>query len=175
MDAYMAKIRKLENKFSGLQIHHVIHDNNVAADVLLKLGSDRAEVPPGIFVHELHHPSVTNSDQMIIDSGPLEPSREDMMVDIDWRSPFIDFIREQMLPPGVKKDSAEAARIMRHSKNYILIHDKLYKRGAGTGILMKCISTEDGKPILQEIHDGTCGNHVASRALVGKAFRSMFY
>ena len=40
MDAYVAEIRKLENKFSGLQIHHVVRDNNVAADVLSKLGSD---------------------------------------------------------------------------------------------------------------------------------------
>ena len=53
MDDYVAEIRKLENKFSGLEIHHVISDNNVAADVLSKLGSDRAEIPPGIFVHEL--------------------------------------------------------------------------------------------------------------------------
>ena len=56
MDAYVAEIRKLENKLSRLEIHHVVRDNNVAADVLSKLGSDRAEVPPGIFVHELHHP-----------------------------------------------------------------------------------------------------------------------
>ena len=54
MDAYVAEIRKLENKFSGLEIHHVIRDNNMAADVLSKLSSDRAEVHLGIFVHELH-------------------------------------------------------------------------------------------------------------------------
>ena len=61
MDAYVAEIRKLENKFSELEIHHVIYDNNVAANVLSKLGSDRAEVTPGIFVHELHHPSIITS------------------------------------------------------------------------------------------------------------------
>ena len=32
MDAYVAEIRKLENKFSGLEIHHVDRDNNVGAD-----------------------------------------------------------------------------------------------------------------------------------------------
>ena len=58
MDAYVAEIRKLENKFSGLEIHHVDRNNNVGADVLSKLGSTRAAVPPGVFVHELHHPSV---------------------------------------------------------------------------------------------------------------------
>ena len=40
MDAYVAEIRKLENEFSGLEIHHVVRDNNVAVDVLSKLGSD---------------------------------------------------------------------------------------------------------------------------------------
>ena len=70
MDAYIAEIRKLENKFSGLEIHHVIRDNNIAADVLSKLGSDRAEVPPGIFVHELHHQSIDTSTPMEIDTVP---------------------------------------------------------------------------------------------------------
>jgi hypothetical protein len=40
---------------------------------------------------------------------------------------------------------------------------------------MKCVSTEEGKEILQEIHEGVCGNHAASRTLVGKTFRSSFY
>jgi hypothetical protein len=40
---------------------------------------------------------------------------------------------------------------------------------------MKCVPTGVGKDILQEIHDGTCGNHAASRTLVGKASRSGFY
>ena len=39
MDAYVEEIRKLENKFSGLEIHHVDLDNNVGADVLSKLSS----------------------------------------------------------------------------------------------------------------------------------------
>jgi hypothetical protein len=40
---------------------------------------------------------------------------------------------------------------------------------------MKCVSMEEGKEILQEIAEGVCGNHAASRTLVGKAFRSGFY
>jgi hypothetical protein len=40
MDAYITEIHKLKNKFSGMEIHHVILDNNVGADVLSKLDSD---------------------------------------------------------------------------------------------------------------------------------------
>jgi hypothetical protein len=50
MDAYCAEVRKLEKKFQGLEILHVLRDSNVPADVLAKLGSDRAKVPPGVFV-----------------------------------------------------------------------------------------------------------------------------
>jgi ribonuclease HI len=58
MDAYIVEICKLENKFSGLEIHHVIRNNNVGVDVLLKLGSNRANVPSGVFVHScITHPS----------------------------------------------------------------------------------------------------------------------
>ena len=97
------------------------------------------------------------------------------MIETDWRSMFIDYIKDKLLPPGIKKDDAEAIHIMRCSKNYVLIDDKLYKRGAGSRILMKCITAQEGKEILHEAHEGTCRNHAASRTLVGKVFRSGFY
>jgi hypothetical protein len=37
---------------------------------------------------------------------------------------------------------------------------------------MKCVPIEEGKEIVQEIHEGACDNHVLSRMLVRKAFRS---
>ena len=68
MDAYVEEIRKFENKFSGLEIHHIDRDNNMGADVLSKLGSTRAAVPPGVFIHELHHPSVKVQIQQTTDA-----------------------------------------------------------------------------------------------------------
>jgi hypothetical protein len=58
MDAYCLEVRKLENKFYGLKFHNIVRDNNVAADVLSKLGSTHTQVPAGVFVHELHAPSI---------------------------------------------------------------------------------------------------------------------
>jgi ribonuclease HI len=58
IDVYITEIRKLENKFSGLGIHHVIRDNNLGVDVLLKLDSDRADVPYGVLAMScITHPS----------------------------------------------------------------------------------------------------------------------
>jgi hypothetical protein len=60
------EIHKLKNKFSGLKIHHVIRDNNVGPNVLSKLESDQANVPPGVFIHKLHHPSIKPPDSSSI-------------------------------------------------------------------------------------------------------------
>jgi ribonuclease HI len=50
MGKYCAAVRKLEDKFEGLEFHHVERDRNAAADALSKLGSSWAQAPPGIFV-----------------------------------------------------------------------------------------------------------------------------
>jgi hypothetical protein len=84
-------------------------------------------------------------------------------------------IQEHELPPGIDPKSVEATLILRRSKGYVLVVGNLYKHGSLSGILMKCVRTEEGREILQEIHEGVCGNHAASRTLVGKAFRSGFY
>jgi ribonuclease HI len=108
MDAYVMEICKLENKFSGLEINHVIHENNVGADVLSKLGYDRAIVPPGVFIHELHHPSIRAPDSSSIAEGPKEPDREVLMIEVNWRLAFIDYIQEHKLPPGINPKSGSS-------------------------------------------------------------------
>jgi ribonuclease HI len=58
INAYYAEVRKLEAHFEGPEFHHVCRDNNVAADVLSKLGSKRALVPAGVFVQDLRKTSI---------------------------------------------------------------------------------------------------------------------
>jgi len=70
----------------------------------------------------------------------------------------------------VPADNTERERLTRRSKHYVLVEGKLYCKNAKEELLQKCVSMEEGKKILKEIHVGTCGNHTASRTLVGKAF-----
>jgi hypothetical protein len=93
-----------------------------------------------------------------------------MMIDVNWRQPFIDNIHEQTVPT----DKNLAEQLISRAKSYVLVGDKLYTRGASSGVLMKCVPREEGKAIL-EIHKGVRGNHVSSRTLVSKAFRRAFY
>jgi hypothetical protein len=130
MEAYVQEVRKLENKFSGLEVHHVLREHNVAADTLSKLGSARAQVPARVFVQELKQPSISSSPQVSTGDDSVQPDREVMLVGEDWRGPFIDFIRDHILPAGMDPKSAAAARVIRRSKGFVLVEDKLYRRGA---------------------------------------------
>jgi ribonuclease HI len=94
MDTYCLEVRKLENKFYGLEFHHVVRNNNVAADVSSKFGSTRAQLLAGVFVHELHAPSIPEPVPTTTDPAPLPAGQEVMMIEVDLRQPFIDYIRE---------------------------------------------------------------------------------
>jgi predicted choloylglycine hydrolase len=91
-----------------------------------------------------------------------------MVITRSWTQ---NFIKENKLP----SNKEEATRIIRRSKNYVLVGNNLYRRTASSGVLLKCISIEEGKEIIEEIHSGCCSNHTASRTLVGKTFRTGFY
>jgi hypothetical protein len=60
------------------------------------------------------------------------------------------------------------------AKRYTLVEGDLYRYGTN-GILLRCITWEDGCELLVEIHGGECGNHASSRTVVGKAFQHGFY
>jgi hypothetical protein len=149
----------------------MIRVNNVAADVLSKLGSTRAQVPAGVFVHELHAPSIPEPAPSTTDPAHPLAGQEVMMIDVDWRQPFIDYLSEQKVP----SDKNLVEQLVQRAKSYVLVKDKLYRRGASSGVLMKCVPREEDKGILEEIHKGVCGNHASSRTLVSKAFRRAFY
>jgi hypothetical protein len=72
------------------------------------------------------------------------------------------------------KDHVSAEHIVWLAKRYMVVEGDLYRRGAN-GILMWCITQEEGHELLAEIHGGECRSHSSSRTLVGKAFWHGFY
>jgi hypothetical protein len=87
-----------------------------------------------------------------------------------WARPIMDF----MVNGQLSANEAEARRILRRSKAYTIINNEIYKRST-TGVLQRCVESSEGQEMLQEIHQGECGHHASSRALVSKAFRHGFY
>ena len=58
MEAYCQEVRRLEDKFDGLELNHIPRRLNEAADTLAKAASSREPVPTGVFASDQHKPSV---------------------------------------------------------------------------------------------------------------------
>jgi ribonuclease HI len=62
MEAYCDAVRRLEDKFFGLELNHIARRYNETADELAKIASERTTVPPDVFSRDLHQPSVKTDD-----------------------------------------------------------------------------------------------------------------
>ena len=58
MVAYRNAVLKMSAWFEGLEFHHVVQENNQAADILSRIGAKCDPVPPNIFLERLFKPSV---------------------------------------------------------------------------------------------------------------------
>ena len=72
MEAYCREVRKLEDKFYGLELNHIARKYNEAADELAMLASTRSTVPPDVFSRDVFGSSVKIGPG----SGPSTPPLE---------------------------------------------------------------------------------------------------
>ena len=68
----------------------------------------------------------------------------------------------------------EAERVAWQATTYCIEDGELYRRRPND-VSLHCISREQWKELLADIHGGDCGHHTSSRTLIGKVFRSGFY
>jgi hypothetical protein len=176
MEAYCDEVRRLEDKFYGLELNHIARRYNETTDELAKIASGRTMVPPDVFSRDLHQRSV-KTDDTPEPEAPSAAEGEALRVDEErngvppnqnWQTPYLPYLHQGELP----LDRTEARRLARRAKSFVLLDDRkeLYHRSP-SGILQRCISIAEGQELLQEIHSGACGHHAAPRALVGNAFR----
>jgi ribonuclease HI len=201
MEAYCDEVRRLEDKFYGLELNHVARLYNETADELAKIASGQTTVPPDVFSRDLHQPSVKTDDTPEPEKAsaqpkapsalpeaplaqpeapsvaegealPVEEERNGVPPNQNWQTPYLQYLHRGELP----LDGTEARRLARRAKSFVLLGDRkeLYHRSP-SGVLQRCISIAEGQELLQEIHSGACGHHAAPRALVGNGFRQGFY
>jgi ribonuclease HI len=70
IEAYCEEVRRLEDKFHGLELNHIARKYNEATDELAKIASSRTTVSPDVFTRDLHQPSVN----IRVDGGADGPS-----------------------------------------------------------------------------------------------------
>jgi ribonuclease HI len=127
MEAYCDEVRRLEDKFFGLELNHIARRYNETADELAKIASGRTTVPPDVFSRDLHQPSVKVDDapepeaplarpevpsaqpevpsaQPEVPSAPeaealdVEEELSGAMPDRNWQAPYLRYLRQGELP-----------------------------------------------------------------------------
>ena len=85
-------------------------------------------------------------------------------------SSIISFLQDGHLP----QDAEEARKVKKRAARFMIRNDTLYKRGFSMPYL-KCIDEVEAKYILEEIHEGVCGDHAGPRSLVSKVVRTGYF
>jgi ribonuclease HI len=73
MEAYCDEVRRLENKFYGLELNHIAQRYNETADELAKIASGQTTVPPDVFSRDQHQPSVKIDDAPEPQEASVQP------------------------------------------------------------------------------------------------------
>ena len=68
--------------------------------------------------------------------------------------PYIKYLQNQMLP----QDEGHA-KILQKKAGWFELHEGTIYKKSYTHPFLKCVSPEEGKFILHEIHEGGCGIH----------------
>ena len=79
MAVYCQEVRRLEDRFDGLELNHIPRRLNEAADALAKAASGRELVPTGVFASDQHKPLVHYEGSERADDGPSDPSDPEVM------------------------------------------------------------------------------------------------
>src|SRR5207253_10792239 len=103
MSAYYQEVRKLEGTFDGLELTHVLRNDNNEANELAKLGSKRAPVPTGVFVQQLHQPTISEEATEPVNK-PTEA--EVFAINPYWTTSYLNYLLRDELP----EDRAELAQ-----------------------------------------------------------------
>jgi ribonuclease HI len=147
MEAYCDEVRRLEDKFYGLELNHVARRYNKTADELAKIALGRTMVPPNVFSRDIYQPSVKLNDAPKPEETSTQPEvpssteGEALRIEIEqngvtpnlnWQTPYLEYLLRGELP----LDKAEAQRLARRAKSFVLLGDEkeLYHRSS-SGIL----------------------------------------
>ncbi|GAU45570.1 hypothetical protein TSUD_27710 [Trifolium subterraneum] len=160
---YLNLIRAKLAKFKETEVKHVPREHNARADVLSKLASTRRKKAgnQSLIQETLTKPSIEKTAEVMHICAVDEQS---------WMSPVYNFLKSNALPV----DAKEATKIRKRACSYVLLDDKLYRRGFSIPLL-KCVEEARVEFILQEIHEGINGQHIGGRSLARKALRAGYY
>ena len=87
-----------------------------------------------------------------------------------WIKEFKEYLTQGTLP----EEEEDMEHVARQATAYCIQDGELYRKRPND-VSLRCISREQGRELLADIHGGDFGHHSSSRTHVGKAFHSGFY
>ncbi|XP_015944154.1 uncharacterized protein LOC107469288 [Arachis duranensis] len=159
LERYWLMARDLISKFSSFIILHVHRKKNVRADILSKLAATRADTQTSAL------------SQLTLEKPSVEPLSVTNINHLhDWRRPFLEYINAGIIP----RDEINPQHFKRKASLYTNIAGELYRRGFSQPLL-RCLNEEEAKEVMDEVHQGVCGNHIGGQALAAKIVRTGYY
>ncbi|KAL5542852.1 hypothetical protein UlMin_010562 [Ulmus minor] len=148
MASYLEKAKELLGQFDTVTITQIPRNENTNADALARLATGLEDsLLKTVPLEILVEPSIDKHQQ--VDAISDKPT---------WMDPIVAYLRDGTLP----QDKFEAHK------------DKLRKRSFSSPSLT-CLNEDQAKYVLQEVHEGVCGNHSSGRALAHKVLRQGYY
>ncbi|XP_048494495.1 uncharacterized protein LOC125494754 [Beta vulgaris subsp. vulgaris] len=87
---------------------------------------------------------------------------------------WYDGIKAYKLTGELPEEKMAAQKLKRDSAWYCIFQGQLYKKGFSLPLL-RCVTACEATKVIEEIHEGICGNHIGEKALALKALRAGFY
>ncbi|XP_062104043.1 uncharacterized protein LOC133815192 [Humulus lupulus] len=152
----LQKVIDLRSHFRQFELILVPREQNQKADALAKLAS------AGGCTRQSSISISRSSKDMEVYSTSSEPEC--------WIDPIIKYLTTSELPPNPK----DAKLLRLRAQRYSMIHGTLYRKSFN-GPYLRCLRPSEAKKLLEEIHEGTCGNHIGGRSLAHKALTAGYY
>jgi len=85
-----------------------------------------------------------------------------------------DTIKEYLLNGKLPENSKMRQKLLRKASRYVIQDGRLYRYGFSTPLL-QCVSKEESRTILTEVHGGECGDHIGGQTLAKKILRYGYF
>nr|XP_021851941.1 uncharacterized protein LOC110791498 [Spinacia oleracea] len=163
MIKYMQAVHQEIEHLKSFKAKQIPRTENNQADALSKLASSAS-------CDTSRHVFWEVKDKRSIEQELCAPIVAVLDQSSTWMDPIIAYKMDGTLPD----DSSLAAKIQKKSYWFEWWNGVLYKKSFSRPLL-RCVTPEKGKEILDDLHQGLCSSHIGGRALAEKALRTGYY
>lgn len=156
---YLQWALQLANGFTKFKVTPIPREENTRAYLLARLANKKGRGLNRTLIQETLETSSIKVDEVMV-----------MENEKGWMTPIIQYLTHDKLP----NEETEAWRIKRISSRYLRVADQLYKMDRSSPML-RCVTEEEARLIMKEVHEGLCRSHIRGRALSGKILRVGYY